>query len=602
MERTKLRGDIERLEKEREPSPEKTVRTTVPYLSGTASADIRPLSVDEIQQLMLLARKTGWYGNMKLIDFIVRAGLSHEESDIKIAKHDVYFEYNIARRIWILTLRSLRQRVRLLLPFSKVIKKIERISGYDFTDLATPGLLFLIKKDMLRVDAKGYAKAILKHSVMNIKHEGRLMTKTEKDAFLDKNMDDILEWFIDIHKMEKRSFKRLPNSLFSTPEEKFYIIEKLASTLDWIQFYKILFAYNTILTELIHKSNQLGGLDCGLRDAKLITGTPIIFNLIRPLKSIPFEVCIALMQATIRNNLNDFTPREKKRLTESFDRAKKETANTCRQEKIEDKRKKVLELNNRFAIGINKDKKLISKACFTYWEEFISYFNRETREHAEKHEEQDRVLTVPDCYVLVEGPSDEIIFSHFLTLFQEYEVFVELQDCNGKQGVKRRFQDLIEKEAYIGSIVTILDSDGHKEHEDLKRMSKGNEFVRHFIYTRGTVEDLFSTRLHVKIINRLYSSGDTVRYSDLRSSAPIERIIKKVIWNKKRAAFDKKIYAKAITRELRKKTSIPTHAKEIVASILDLAKLRAKKMPRLYSHLTIDRLSRDEQWKRNLHK
>jgi hypothetical protein len=566
--------------KKKEPSPEKTVRTTVPYLSGTASADIRPLSVDEIQQLMLLARKTGWYGNMKLIDFIVRAGLSHEESDIRIAKHDVYFEYNIARRIWILTLRSLRQRVRLLLPLSKTIKKIECISEYDFTDLTTPGLLFLIKEDMLRVDVKGYAKAILKHSIMNIKHEGRLMTKIEKDAFLDKNMKDILEWFIDIRKMEKRSFRRLPNSLFSTPEEKFYVIEKLAGTLDWIQFYKILFSYNTILTELIHNSNQLGGLDCGLRDAKLITGTPIIFNLIRPLKSIPFEVCIALMQATIRNNLNDFTPREKKRITESFDRAKKETENTCRQKKIEDKREKVLELTNRFAIGINKDKKLISKACFTYWEEFISYFNRETRE----------------------GPSDEIIFSHFLTLFQEYEVFIEIQDCDGKQGVKRRFQDLIAKEAYIGSIVTILDSDGYKEHEDLKRMSKGNEFVRHFIYTKGTVEDLFSTRLHVEIINRLYPSGDTVRYSDLRSSAPIERIIKKVIWDKKRTAFDKRIYAKAITRELRKKTSIPTHAKEIVASILDLAKLRAKKMPRLYSHLTIDRLSRDEQWKRNLHK
>ena len=84
--------------KNKESSPGKTVRTIVPYLSGTASADIRPLSVDEIQQLMILAGKIGWYGNMKLIDFIVRAGLSHQESDIEIAKHDVYFECNIARR------------------------------------------------------------------------------------------------------------------------------------------------------------------------------------------------------------------------------------------------------------------------------------------------------------------------------------------------------------------------------------------------------------------------------------------------------------------------------------------------------------------------
>ena len=125
----------------------------------------------------------------------------------------------------------------MLLPFSRAIKEIERISEYDFTDLATPGLLFLIKEDMVRVDVKSYVKAILKHSVVEIKLQGKLMTKAERDA-LDKKLEDVLEWFIDIHKMEKRSFRRLPNSLFSKAEEKFYVIEKLASTLDWIQFYK----------------------------------------------------------------------------------------------------------------------------------------------------------------------------------------------------------------------------------------------------------------------------------------------------------------------------------------------------------------------------
>ena len=174
---------------------------------------------------------------------------------------------------------------------------------------------------------------------------------------------------------------------------------------------------------------------------------------------------------------------------------------------------------------------------------------------------------------------------------QEFGVFIEIQDCGGKQGVKRRFQDLIKKEAYIGSIVTILDSDGHKENEDLKRMSKGKKFVKHFVYTRGTVEDLFPPRLHVRIINRLYPSGDAVHHSDLRSPAPIERIIKKVIWDKKKASFDKRIYAEAITRELREKSGIPASAKEIVTSVWGLAKLRAQNMPRLYSHLTIDRLS-----------
>ena len=131
-----------------------------------------------------------------------------------------------------------------------------------------------------------------------------------------------------------------------------------------------------------------------MHDAKLITGIPATFGLIKPPKSIPFEVCIALMQATINNELNDFTPREKRIIIESFDEARKEMETACHREKIKDKRKMVLGLTNGFAARVNKDKKLISKICFIYWEEFTSYFDREIRRRAE---EAEGTRAGPDC-------------------------------------------------------------------------------------------------------------------------------------------------------------------------------------------------------------
>ncbi len=538
---------------------------------------------------MLLARRTGWYGNFGLIDFVIKAGLSFDEDDIKIAKHDVHFECNIARQIWIITLRSLFERVRELLPLSKAVKKIEPIREYKYTDLVTPGLIYLLKEDMDRVDVEGYVKAILKHSIVKMERFGRILSEAEKNAFLDENLEKALEWVIGAHKIEKGGFHKLPDSLFRSPEEKYYVLEKLAATLDWSQYYRLVVVYNSILTELIHNSNQLGGLDCTLKDTHLITAVPSVFDIVRPLRSIPFEVCFALMTASKDDKLNDFTPNEGKAIREFFAAAKKDTTITFQEGKLKDNKEVVLALMNRFAQQLNGNMKIVTKACFIFWDEFVSSAIRELEKKAKKAAEVDRILTVPDCYVLVEGPSDEIVFSHFLTLLKESPLIVYVQNCEGKQGIKRRFKDILEKESYIGSIVTILDSDGSKEHEDLKRISKGNAFIKHHIFTKGAVEDLFSCRLHAKIINRLFPSGEPVLQSDLRSSAPIEKAIRRTMWIKKKVTFDKKMHAQAIVKELKERKNIPAEAREIVMSILELAKLRTQKKPRLYSHLTIDR-------------
>ncbi|MBI4842711.1 MAG: hypothetical protein HY809_00080 [Nitrospirae bacterium] len=554
----------------------------------------RSLSTDEIQKLLINARTSGWYGNMELMEYIVNCGLSHEQDIRSSIKEDIFRECRVAREIWTATLRSIRKKLCLLLPLSKRFSRIDAVRKYRFSDLATPGLLYYIKRDMNNINVHVYVQALLESSIPEIKIKGKLLTRRERKAFINKEKKGILEWYLDFHNIEKNILSRIPMTLFPTEEERFYVAIQLASTLDWHQYYRIVFVYNLLLEELTYNSNQLGGLDTTLSDTNIITGMPAIFGHIVTPKSIPFEVCLALLEDGIRKDLSRFPKIEQKKIKTMVDQARNATVMIIRQKQEESKKEDIaLELLNQFALLINKDKRLKFGSCFAYWQEYVAHQRKEIEKSAREFKEASQFLNIPDCYLLVEGISDKIVFSHFLKLYAEYGIAIRVEECGSKEGVDRRFRDLVKKESYVGSIVTVLDADAGKQYDNLKRINIGNLLVKHFIYPQGTLEDLFSVKRHIKVLNSLYPHGGSIGSLDLRGSKRIEKKINAVLWKKKSVHFDKKSYAEAMIGEFKSRRHIPAKAREIVNATVDLAKARLKKLPKLHSYLSVDRLSRE---------
>jgi len=79
-----------------------------------------------------------------------------------------------------------------------------------------------------------------------------------------------------------------------------------------MQYFKILFCFNTIVENLNLESNWLGGISSD--KAVLITGMPSFFNLLRFPKAIPIQVIAALSNDIITKNLYPFSSYYKAKL------------------------------------------------------------------------------------------------------------------------------------------------------------------------------------------------------------------------------------------------------------------------------------------------
>ncbi len=524
----------------------------------SADIEIRPLETSELQTLLLMARNSGFYGNNDLIRFIVSCGALNDSEAIEVEKLDIFLVSIIAREVWLITLKSIEKTVRKLSSFLdyKTRQKVRetKIRRYKFSDLASPGLLWQIQKDMERVDVDRYAKELVNHMIPEVKIKNKIIKGKEKEKFINEEFESACSILYESHSIDADTTHFLSGNQFSS-EQRFYISLQLAETLDWHQYLKIIVNFNICVENLTLKSNQLGGVDTS--KAVLITGIPLSFELFRYPTSIPLQVLLGLLKDVIDKKNINISRHYNKILRNDYNAAIKSISSNISNSKKMSPEDTALKLLSNYANKLNSNNNLVYRLCYIYFDEFSESMKEHMKTHREDFEKKLIISNIPDCYLLVEGISEEICFKKFIKLLKNDNVFVKIIDCNGKSGVYKKYRDVIKNESYIGSVVTALDSDATEEHNMIKKIDSKNATVEHYIYEKGEFEDLFPIKSHIQIINSLYDSGEKVVTDNFDFNKPITKQLSKIIWQKKKANFDKSLYSEKMANTINIASDIP---------------------------------------------
>ncbi|MDW3195482.1 MAG: hypothetical protein R8G66_24105 [Cytophagales bacterium] len=158
----------------------------------------------------------------------------------------------------------------------------------------------------------------------------------------------------------------------------------------------------------------------------------------------------------------------------------------------------------------------------------------------------------PKCLILVEGESEEysiplLAFRKRFILAQEG---IQVYNSKSKQKLKEDFFNY--KIKYPNrKMICLLDSDAIKEKDDLERVILDNkDKYRLFYLDNGTFEDLFDLEFSVQILNEIYPNGDEIFVSDFDSSKDFLQNAKRLLFEKKKAQFDKVLFSKSISSKI----------------------------------------------------
>jgi hypothetical protein len=100
-------------------------------------------------------------------------------------------------------------------------------------------------------------------------------------------------------------------------------------------------------------------------------------------------------------------------------------------------------------------------------------------------------------------------------------------------------------------IICLLDSDAIKERDDIQRIMKDHKNQYRLIFIEsGTFEDIFDLDLSIEIINELYPDGELICSSDFNKSKDFLSNINRLMYTKKKAQFDKVLFAKTISLKM----------------------------------------------------
>jgi len=100
-------------------------------------------------------------------------------------------------------------------------------------------------------------------------------------------------------------------------------------------------------------------------------------------------------------------------------------------------------------------------------------------------------------------------------------------------------------------IICLLDSDAVKERDDIQRIIKDHKDKYRIVFIeKGTFEDIFDTEVSIEILNELYPDGEPIIKSDFDTSKDFLTNIKRVLFVKKKAQFDKVLFSKKISLKI----------------------------------------------------
>jgi len=247
---------------------------------------------------------------------------------------------------------------------------------------------------------------------------------------------------------------------------------------------------------------------------------------------------------------------------------------------------------NNFALKLNSQRRLLSKIYNVYVSELSDAFSEYMKDFVDKYSEEIK-NTVPDCYILVEGITEFLIYNHIVGIINDSEASIRVINCRGKNGVLNKYRDIIENESYIGAVITVLDSDAGSEHKKIQKLKHSDLLVSNYIYESGALEDQFNVRQHHSAIKELYPNGDKISLKDFDGNHSIGKRLRKIIWEKKKTDFDKVEYSHSLLRQINSKESVPAIIKKIVKKAIEYGVICFKKHPAKQGVHSIDRLSRN---------
>ena len=119
------------------------------------------------------------------------------------------------------------------------------------------------------------------------------------------------------------------------------------------------------------------------------------------------------------------------------------------------------------------------------------------------------------------------------------------------------------------------------------KIKKRKVLTHHHKYKNGSLEDLFSKKLILKVLNELYPGKPKLTIKELNPQIRMEDTLKKIVWEQRDTEFDKTKFAKAIAVQIERKSLVPNIAKFITEQIIKITEQRVKSKPRTQNLISI---------------
>ena len=211
---------------------------------------------------------------------------------------------------------------------------------------------------------------------------------------------------------------------------------------------------------------------------------------------------------------------------------------------------------------------LCRKVGLLYLTDFIENYKQNLSEHLYSFLPKINKVDKPDCLILVEGESEESSIP--LLAFRKRFILSKrnIQVYNSKSKEKLAADFFSFKSNYPNlKIICLLDFDAKKERDDIQRIVNDHKDKYRLVFIeKGTFEDIFDINLSIEILNELYPDGDLITIADFDTSKDFLKNIKRIMFTKKKAQFDKVLFAKTISLRM----DIEKLPKEIL-EILEIA-------------------------------
>lgn len=216
---------------------------------------------------------------------------------------------------------------------------------------------------------------------------------------------------------------------------------------------------------------------------------------------------------------------------------------------------------------------LCKKIGLLYLDDFIENYKQNLSENFYSFLPNINKVNNPDCLILVEGESEEASIP--LLAFRKRFILSKqnIQVYNSKSKEKLAADFLNFKEKYPNrKMVCLLDADAQKEKYDIQRIIKDHQDKYRLVFIeKGTFEDLFDIDESIEILNEMYPEGDLITTEDFDKSKDFLPNVQRFLFTKKKAKFDKVLFAKKISLKMDIE-KLPKEIAEIFKIVEDFTK------------------------------